>query len=327
MSSPSALLLAQSDVAALAPGRAEIVALVRDVYAMEARGEVSVPPKLGVHPGEQSFLHAMPAWVSGARALGMKWVSFFPGNAARGAPDSSGVIVLNDAESGLPVAIMDGMWITYARTAACAALAAQMLASGAPRRLGLVGCGGLGRWSLRMIHAVLPSVEEVFVASARRESRAAFCEEMTKEGPWRLIPVDQVRRAVEGMDLVVSSVPKLKQHPVAGEWWSAGSVFIPLDVTGAWDDAVYRLADRIVCDGRENLARALERYRPHLAIDPARVVSMQDLAARRATARRASTERILAFVTGIASLDIALAWDIYRRAARGGRGTRFDLTA
>jgi ornithine cyclodeaminase/alanine dehydrogenase-like protein (mu-crystallin family) len=275
----SALLLNETDVAELAPPLAEIVRLAQDTYRMQARGEVEVPAKVGVYPrGSQSFLHAMPAWVAGARALGVKWISFFPGNESRGAPASTGIIVLNDPDSGLPLAVMEGMWITYARTGACAAVAARALSSGSPRRLGLVGCGGLARWSLRMIGAALPSVEEVYVASTRRETREAFCKAMARDGRWRLTPVDEVRRTVENMDIVVSSVPKLEIHPVSGRWWSEGALIIPLDVTGAWDDDVYAMADRIVCDGTENLKKALERYRPNLALDPARTISLQDIA-------------------------------------------------
>ncbi len=322
----SPLLLSAAEIAQSAPSPAEIVSLVEVTYRMEANGEADVPPKIGVHPGgPENFLHAMPVWVGGTRALGMKWVSYFPRNAAGGRPDSTGIIILNDPDSGIPVAIMEGLWITYARTGACAALAAKYLAGDAPRRLGLIGCGGLGQWSLRMIGAVLPSIEEVFVASKRPETRQSFCTTMAKEGPWRLMPVDHVRRAVEGMDIIVSSVPKLKEHPVRGHWWSPGSVMIPLDVTGAWDDEMYQMADRMVCDGPANLKSALDRYRPNLAIDPVRMGTMQDLAAGRSVARRATSDRVLAFITGIASLDIALAWEIYRRAARAGRGHRFDL--
>ena len=85
------------------------------------------------------------------------------------------------------------------------------------------------------------------------------------------------------------------------------------------------MADRIVCDGPANLKIALDRYRPNLAIDPVRMVTMQDLAAGRSAARRAPGDRVLAFITGIASLDIVLAWEIYSRAARRGGGLRFDL--
>lgn len=321
------LLLGAPDVAQLAPSLPEIIGMVEQTYRMEARGEVDIPPKVALHPhGPQSFLHAMPAWVSGAAALGMKWVSFFPGNAAHDLPTSSALIVLNDPDHGLPVAIMDGMWITNARTGACAALAAKHCANPAPRRLGLVGCGALAEWSLRCIAAVHPSIDEVFVSSARPESRRAFCAAMAAKGSWQLTPVDDVRLAVEGMDIVVSSVPKLERHPVRGDWWSPGTLMVPLDVTGAWDDAVYRVADRLVCDHRENLERALARYRPNLALDESRLVTMQDIAAGTVSGRQAPDERVLAFMTGVGSIDMTVAREIYRRALQSGRGTRFTFT-
>jgi alanine dehydrogenase len=139
--------------------------------------------------------------------------------------------------------------------------------------------------------------------------------------------VDDVRQAVEGMDIVVSSVPKLEQHPVRGAWWSAGALMIPLDVTGAWDDDLYRVADVIACDGEENLRRAFERFRPNLRLDPERILKLQTLAAGQGAGRRSAADRVLAFVTGIASLDVVLAWEIFRRADATGRGRRFDLTS
>jgi ornithine cyclodeaminase/alanine dehydrogenase-like protein (mu-crystallin family) len=78
----------------------------------------------------------MPAWVNGAPALGMKWVSYFPGNFDRGLPDSTGIIILNDPEHGLPCCIMEGLYVTFLRTAACAAVAAKYLAPRPPKSLG-----------------------------------------------------------------------------------------------------------------------------------------------------------------------------------------------
>lgn len=324
----SPLLLSASEVAAAAPGLMDIIDLVLETYRMEADGGVDVPPKVGVHPkgGAQSFLHAMPAWVKGNRALGVKWVSFFPGNAEAGLPDSTGLIVLNDPDSGLPVAIMEGMWITYARTTACMAVAARLLANPEPRTLGLVGCGGLADWSLRMLSVLYPSIREVRVASVRPESRKAFCE-ARRGDRWTIEPVETVREAVEGMDLVISSTPKLKVHPIRAEWWAPGSVLIPLDVTGAWDDSVFTSADHVVSDSSANLERAFERYRPALTLDTGRLTSLQELVAGRARGRLKKTDRILAVVTGIASPDMTIAWAVYRRALAAGQGRRFDMTA
>lgn len=321
------LLLNAHDIQRLAPPLRDIVDIVESTYLMGAHGQVEVPTKVAVHPhGPQSFLHAMPAWVSGANALGMKWVSFFPKNAEKGLPVSSGLVVLNDPVNGLPVAIMEGMWMTYARTAACAAFAAKCAVNPMPRRLGLVGCGGLGEWSLRCISEVFPSIDRVFVASERAETRQAFCRSMSKFGAWELQPVEHVRLAVEHMDIVVSSVPKLEQHPVRGEWLSPGTVMIPLDVTGSWDDGLYNTVDTIICDHRDNLHAALTRYRPNLAIDESRFVSVDAIVTKEKKARASNEDRILAFMTGIGSIDMTLAWEIYRRAIQDGSGTHFAMT-
>lgn len=318
------LLLSAADVERAAPPLAEIVAIVERTYRLEARGQVEIPAKVAIHPGGgKPFLHAMPAWVDEERALGMKWVSFFPGNAAHGLPDSSALIVLNDPDSGLPIAIMDGMWITYARTSACAALAARLFGPPAPTRLGLVGCGGLGRWSLQAISAVFPSIREVRVASRRPETRRAFCADMAAIGPWTLEAVDDVEDAVRGMDIIVSSTPKLDAPPVSETAWSPGSVMIPLDVTGAWADAVYWRADHVACDHPGNLALAFQRYRPNLVPAPRAMLSIPALTAGDVSFARAPTDRVLAFMTGVGSLDLSVALEVLRRAERAGLGQRF----
>src|SRR5580704_10345356 len=97
---PPIRLLSERDVRAIGLSLAETIALIEQVYLLDAQGGVEVPMKIGVHPLEpDNILHAMPAWIEGARALGMKWVSYFPGNARRGLADYSGIIILNDADS------------------------------------------------------------------------------------------------------------------------------------------------------------------------------------------------------------------------------------
>ena len=89
-------LLSEKDIRTVVPTAAEIVGLVEQAYRLDAARKAEVPTKIGVHPDRpNTFLHAMPAWVGGeTRALGMKWVSYFPGNFSQGIPDSHGIIVL-----------------------------------------------------------------------------------------------------------------------------------------------------------------------------------------------------------------------------------------
>jgi ornithine cyclodeaminase/alanine dehydrogenase-like protein (mu-crystallin family) len=111
---PPLRYLAASDVLAAMPDLDERLALAeRTLVALVA--DADLPPKIGVHPRPTgSFAHAMPAYLRGRDAsgaddlLGMKWVAGFGGNAELGLPAINAVVVLNDADTGLPRAILDG---------------------------------------------------------------------------------------------------------------------------------------------------------------------------------------------------------------------------
>lgn len=322
---PKQLLLDRADIEAVAPSLAEIVEIVEETYRMDGRGEVEVPVKAGVHPDRpHSFLHAMPAWVAGENALGMKWISYYPGNTERGFPDSSGLIVLNDPGHGHPVAIMEGMWITLVRTAACGAVAARHCARRNPVRLGLVGCGGLGKWSLRVLSALFPTLTDVFVASRTRESRERFCAAMAEEGPWNLTPAESAEEAVRDMDIVVSSIPQGSERPLKAGWWTPGMLAIPLDVLTAWEDEAFEVVDLLVADNDAGLRAAAAQRRPNLHL-PESFVSFGDIVLGNSPGRLRHRDRIMAIPTGLGSVDMPLAWSIYRRAREAGIGTEIDL--
>lgn len=318
-------LLSEKDIRSISPALAEIVALVEQAYCLDAEGKVEVPTKIGVHPERaNAFLHAMPAWVGGARALGMKWVSYFPGNFSRGLPDSTGIIILNDPETGLPRCIMEGMYVTFLRTAACAAVAAKHVAPRPPRTLGLIGCGGLGLWSLRVMTAVFPSIQQVFVSSRTRASREAFCADMSREGSWRIAAVDDPLQAVRDVDIVISSMPPADVKPVSGDALTPGTLFIPLDLTNSWQDKVLAAVDRVVADNPTHFAAQVEGRRASAFPSLKQPSSIQAVVAGKSP-RVASSERALIAVCGIASTDVLVGWEIYRRARAANIGLDFDL--
>jgi alanine dehydrogenase len=318
-------LLSEQNIRSVAPTLPEIVALVEQAYRLDAEGKVEVPTKIGVHPERaNTFLHAMPAWVGGARALGMKWVSYFPGNFDRGLPDSTGIIILNDPDHGLPCCIMEGMYVTFLRTAACATVAAKYLAPRPPKTLGLIGCGGLGLWSLRVMSATFPSIEQVYVSSRTNRSREEFCAKMTQEGNWTIAPVDDPSEAVRNIDIVVTAIPPGDVKPVMGEALTPGTLLIPLDLVNSWQDNVLLLADRVAADNPDNFAAQVKAKRPTAfpALKPA--VRIQDLVAGK-SARASASDRTVVAVCGIASTDVMVGWEIYRRARAANVGLEFDM--
>lgn len=319
-------LLNEKNVRAVSPPLPEIVALVEQAYRLDAEGKAEVPTKIGVHPARaNTFLHAMPAWVGGSPAsLGMKWVSYFPGNFDRGLPDSTGIIILNDPEIGLPCCIMEGMHVTFIRTAACAAVAAKYLAPRAPKTLGLIGCGGLGLWSLRTLTATFPTIEQVFVSSRTRNSRETFCAKMTQETKCKVAPVDDPLQAVRNMDIVVTSMPPSDVQPVSGDALAPGSLLIPLDIVNSWQDSVLSSIDRVAADNPTNFAAQVEGKRATAYPALKAASRTQDVVAGKVS-RSSASDRNLIAVCGIASTDVVVGWEIYRRARAANVGLEFDM--
>src|SRR5678815_3343826 len=118
MADNSLLYLSRADVAAAGLDMATVLARLEQAFREKGEGRVEMPPKPGVHTMPDAFLHAMPAYIPAQKAVGMKWVGGYPGNQARKLPYISGLLILNDPETGVPLAVMDCTWITAKRTGA-----------------------------------------------------------------------------------------------------------------------------------------------------------------------------------------------------------------
>src|ERR671937_1067311 len=123
----------------------------RTAFVRHHEGAWAMPPKFYLEsPGHGDF-RAMPA--RGGDLAMLKWISSFPGNPAQGLPTVMGVVVLSDAATSAPVALLDARSVTALRTGAVAAVAAQALAREDARTVGIVGCGLHGAWAARCLAA------------------------------------------------------------------------------------------------------------------------------------------------------------------------------
>ena len=109
-------------------------------FASTGREMSRCPPNRECTHG-RTFIHAMPAYIPALRSIGIKWVGGYPENQNRGLPYITGLIVLNDDETGIPLTVMDCTWITGMRTGAATALAAKYLARPDSETVGILGCG------------------------------------------------------------------------------------------------------------------------------------------------------------------------------------------
>lgn len=318
------LYLSRADVERVDLPMTEIVSAVEEMFVEKAAGRTQMPPKPGVHPTDDGFIHAMPAYVPAASAAGLKWVSAYPENKDRGLPYVSGLIVMNDPETGLPLAVMDCTWVTAMRTGAATAVAAKHLARPGSKTVGIVACGVQGRSNLEALHCVM-DIERVHAYDHRRSNSDRYAGEMRDHLGLDVHAVADLQEAVREMDVVVTSGPILKNpHPPIPDGWLAPGAFVcPLDFDSYWSGPALREADLFVSDD----VRQLEYYRGlgYFQDSPTDIVELAAVVSGAHPGREADSERVVSMHLGLALEDVVTANRIYLRARALGLGTPLEL--
>jgi ornithine cyclodeaminase/alanine dehydrogenase len=297
---------------------------VETALAERADGTAEMPPKPGVHPLPDAFIHAMPAFLEGMGAAGMKWVSGFPQNQARGLPYISGLLVLNDVETGFPLAVMDCTWITGVRTGAATAAAARHLARPGSTTAGILACGVQGRTNLEALATLFP-LRRVHAYDIVPERARAYAEEMRAHLGMEVVPVATAEEAVREMDLVVTSGPILK-HPepaIPAGWLAPGAFAAALDFDSYWTPEAMAEVDLLATDDRVQLA--YYRSTGYFARTPEPYADLGELVTGRKAGRTSPAQRTMSINLGLAIEDVATARIVYQRAVAAGVGVELEL--
>jgi len=318
------LYLSRTDVERVALDMPTIIGLLDTAFREKGEGRVEMPPKPGIHPRPESFIHAMPASIPALHAAGVKWVSGFPANPARGLPYISGLVVLNDDDTGLPLAVMDCTWITAFRTGAATALAARHLARPDSETAAVLGCGVQGRTNLIALAALFP-VKKVFAYDIMPEAAARYAADMAKALEVEVVTVTAPRDAVVAADLVVTAGPLLK-HPtpvIGADWLQPGAFASAVDFDSYWKPDALSQIDKLATDDLPQF----DYYRQmgYFQRTPAPYASLDEIVVGRRPGRESDEERTMAMNLGLAIDDMAVAPEIYRRAVERKLGIWLEL--
>jgi ornithine cyclodeaminase/alanine dehydrogenase-like protein (mu-crystallin family) len=318
------LYLSQSDVAAVALGMAEIIAALELMFREKGEGRVEMPPKIGIHPLPDAFIHAMPAAIPGQKAVGIKWVGGYPENSKRGLPYVTGMLILNDYETGFPIALMDATWITAKRTGAATALSAKYLARRDSATVGILGCGVQGRSNLEALKVLFP-LKKIYAYDTHADRGAHYAQEMSSQLGIEAIPVTDPKQAVVNCDIVVTAGPILrKPHASIQRGWLREGAFASLvDFDSYWHPDALQEADKFCTDD----VPQLHHYRDlgYFQNIPPVHADLGELVTGRKPGREEPQERTIACNLGIALDDMATAPLIYERAIKKGIGTCLPL--
>ncbi len=254
----------------------------------------------------------------------MKWVSGYPDNREKGLPYISGLLILNDPDSGIPVSVMDATWITAMRTGAATAVAAKHLARSDSRSVGIIACGVQGRTNLEALACVL-DLEYARAYDIDPGAAKRFAAEMQDRHGLAVEVVSHPREAVRELDLVVTSGPILKNpQPVIDAGWLAPGAFgCALDFDSYWSGAALAEADKLATDD----AGQMDYYRQvgYFRSTPSPYADLGEIVVGTSPGRESDEERTICINLGLALEDMATAKLIYGRALSGGIGTRLPL--
>lgn len=318
-------LLRHSDVLECI-SREEVVDAVRGALISTAQGSVLAPAPLSFNFREQrGEAHIKGAYIHGSPDWAVKLATGFYGNPERGLPTASGMSLVSSAETGLlDTIILDGGYLTDARTAAAGSLAADALTPRYVDQVGIIGCGIQAR--IQLEYLLMQRTPQRVVVFGRRPERArAYAEEMESRLGVEVVVAETARETVTGSQLVLTVTPS--ENPLIDAAWVGDQlaiVAIGADSPGKQeiDAAILDRADLVVADKPEQAARVGELQHAPGRID--RVGKLGDLLAD--ADRDRPTGVSVADLTGLGAQDAAVAGVVARRARQLNVGHAFELS-
>ena len=312
------LYLSQADVVACDVQVGELEAALRHAFLRRAEGGVWSHPKVTISAGGANIFRGKGAVMDRPGYAAFKWFGYFPGN-SNGVPDFMPLIVLNEIETGRPVAIMDGVWISAIRTALISLVAARAMARADAGTIGFLACGAQARSHLDVFAAAFP-LTNVVAFSRRLETAEAFVAKAREKG-LQGRAVSDPRAAIAGCDIVISSIPHGSAHngQLDANWVEPGTFVSSVDLGFGWRRDSLGAFDRTVTDDREQSTAGPNGV---LNYDGPFAGDIADLVSGRIAGRTNRDERNALIFSGAGLADLAAAAFIYEAARTKGIGTR-----
>jgi len=299
-------------------GEKEALEAVELAFGALARGRVVQPPPLGMDLIEaRGEVHVKGAYLEGEPIFAMKVASGFYDNSERGLPTGSGLVLVFDAQTGFPLALLeDNGFLTELRTGGAGALAVKLLAPQRSLKVAVIGAGSQARYQLRAMSRVR-SFHRVRVWSPVPKEVEAFTQEM---GPVLGVPVEgrrSPRSAVEGADLVVTVTPA--REPILEDGWlDPGVTVVAVGSDGPEKQelsvGILGGAGKVVVDSREQCLRLGETHHAVAAgvLAPEGIHAELGEVLLGLRTGREGNETIVVDLTGVGAQDAAMAGSVWR---------------
>ena len=296
---------------------AESVESIEQLLLGRTKSQVWAAPKSALMLPDGRYMMATLAAADDPPLLAVKSLVLNPRNSDHGLKQINGTIVLLDSETGLPVAIVGGNWVTGIRTAGLSAVAAKRLARSDSSVIAFIGCGVQSHTHLQAFGDLFP-LKEVCAFGRGSANRDALCQSAQAKG-YTVEASATGQEAIEGADIVISAIT-LTANPepfLDARGMKPGAFAAVTDVAAPWVKEGMGAFDRIIVDDVEQ-----EASTPYPMVDPALIRGdLQGLVTGEAASRQNDQERTAFLFRGLALGDLALAGVAYRKAREASQGS------
>lgn len=308
----------------------EIISICEKVFQWIDTGDIAQdhmsPIYYSLRDGHQAFALPFPACIKPLNVVGNKWGGGSRQNRAKGLPSFIATITLNDAETGMPIALLEGTSITSMRTAGHAAIGARYLARPDSSTVAIVGCGAEGGSFLSALNTQF-SLKKVNAVAKHPESAKRYASIYSDKLNIDIEPFDTPQEAIRGAD-IICMCSSAAEPIVFDEWIAPGTHVAATRAFIDYDPEFSRNADKWVLGYRETDGKWLQKPPfsgiKNLSIDSV-YADMVDIVAGRKPGRENARERTIMTHMGMGALDVAVAHAVYERATSKGIGRKIEL--
>ncbi len=324
MTTPTLVLTAPQMQSLLSMNNA--ISAVEDSFRAKVAGQTSVTQTFLRFDSYGGDIGSMSAYLKDKETAAVKVIGYNPHNPQKNRlPTISGVVVVTDPRTSIPLAIMDAAYVTSIGTGAVGALAAKLLARRDSRIVGMIGAGVQARTQMIGVDANF-DIEKVRVWSRTWGSSRKFAREMKAQLDVGIVSVHEPKKAVMGADIVITVTPS--RHPiVANAWISEGTHVnaIGADEPGKQEiDSEITKRACIVVDDREEAVQKSEinlPYRAGIITKDSIYAELGEIVLGKIG--RTSDDQVTLYAgAGSPIQDAAVAFEIYKRALRAGAGVK-----
>jgi len=298
-----------------------------ELYNRTAKVPLRTIVDIEKHKGTMLY---MPCYLEENGALAIKIVSVYEKNLEKGLPTIFATVQVNDPETGKPLALMEGGYLTAMRTGATSGVATKYLARKDSKVAGIIGAGVQARTQLWAVFEVRP-IEKAFVYDISRERARAFAEEMSRKFGIDVIVTENAREVAKNSDILILATTS-KVPVISGDWIKEGTHVNSVGWVGRegreLDSKTVKMS-KLVVDSREAILKESGDVIIPIeegVIDESHIYAELSEIVSGVKRGRTSDEEVTLFKSvGLAIEDAVTAKLVYEKAVKEGLGIKIEL--